>query len=188
MFTFGFVTLAVVAALLATPDRLKKPPLAAGLALSLVACSGGAIRAQATTAAVIARASNAGLALIAGEDGATKVSSLYESQQLDVARAACGDTKPCADPQAARDAVMAVRARWAPVWSAWALAGVAHATWADQLRRCQTAQANDGTECTIRLEQLTRSVVAQITTVRCALRGLGVTDPFPGEIACGGEQ
>lgn len=155
------------------------------LAIALAGCSASEVRRQAVAAGVTTRASDAALAVLAGPEGALHVSSVYEMQQIEAARAACGNTKPCADPESARNAVMAVRARWAPVWAAWSLAGVLHAAWADQLDRCQGADAGD---CTVQLAALQRSVIAQVSTVRCALKDLGAPDPFPGPITCGGSR
>lgn len=157
-------------------------------ALVLAGCSASEVRRQAVAADTIARAANAGLDVLTGPQGATKISGLYETQQLDAARAACGNTRPCADPEAARDAVLAVRARWAPVWSAWALASVAHSAWASQLRRCQEQSDDAGTACTVDLAALGGSVLAKVSTLRCAMRGLGVADPFPGTVTCGDEK
>lgn len=144
---------------------------AALLALVLTACSGSAVHVQAVTADTVGRASNGALAVVL---------QVYKDQQITAAQAACGNATPCADPQAAHDAVLAVRGRWAPVWSAWTLLGVAHAAYADQLDRCQgvLVDASSDAGCGPALSELLYTALHHASEVRCALVGLHVDDPL----------
>ena len=134
-------------------------------------CSPSVVHTQAVAADTVGRASNGALEVV-------KV--VYRDQVLAAARAACGNTIPCADPQAAHDAKMAVRAQWAPVWSAWALVGVAHAAWRDQLNRCQGLQDGgaDAGDCGPQLSELAFTLLTRTTQLRCGLVGLHVDDPL----------
>ena len=154
--------------------------IALGLALGVIAiaathgCSASAVKRQAVAADAIGRTLNGAL---------PSVLQAYKQQQLDVAQLACGHTTPCADPEAARDAVMAVRAKWAPVWLAWELSRAAHDAWADQLDRCQ--READAGDCAPSLAGLAATAVEHATELRCALRAVGVDDPLPGAAVCG---
>ena len=146
----------------------------------LTGCSASAVHVQAVTADTVGRVSNGAL---------TVVLQVYKDQQLAAYHAACGNTTPCADPQAAREAVLAVRGKWAPVWGAWTLVGVAHGAWADQLDRCQGIQADAGEDagnCGPALSELAFTLLKRMTALRCGLVGLGVDDPFTalGKVDC----
>lgn len=147
---------------------------AVALLLDLTGCSASAVKRQAVAADVIGRTLNGAL---------PSVLEAYKRQQLDVAEIACGHVVPCADPEAARDAVTAVRAKWAPVWLAWELSRAAHDAWADQLDRCQ--RDVDAGDCAPSLAGLAATAVEHATELRCALRAVGVSDPLPGVAACG---
>jgi hypothetical protein len=160
----------------------RVPPLPILLCLALlVGCSASAVHRQAVVADTFARIANAGLAV---------VERVYHDEQIAAARLVCGGAEPCDTTHNAdaRDAVLAVRAKWAPVKAVWDLAMVAHAAWSTQLDACQrdAADAGDDGGCSVQLDVLAAGVLAHTTDLRCALRGIGVTDPFPGAVDCGG--
>lgn len=157
--------------------------LVALLAALLCACSASAVHRQAI-------ASNA-LGIVA-DTSLRIVGQAYQDQQTIAIQAACGHADPCADPIAALDAVVVLTKQWDPVWAALAALEVAHAAWQAQIERCQ-GDPEAGTpaiagDCEVQLSELLASVVEHTTTVRCALRWLHVTDPFPGTVDCGGVQ
>lgn len=141
-------------------------------------CSPSVVRRQAIAADTIARALNGSL---------PAVTESYRRAQLDAAQAACGNTTPCADPEAARDVVAAVRAKWSPVWLAWTVLRAAHDAWSDQLARCQVLDAGgDAGACEVSTAHLARTVLEHQTTLRCALVAVGVQDPIGGALVCAG--
>lgn len=112
---------------------------------------------------------------------------MYHDQLLTVSLEACGHVTPCADPDAMRDAQAVIVARWKPVFGAWSMLRVAHLAWKDQLDRCQQLQADAGTEakdCAMLASDIAVVVVQHLDETRCAMRAIGVSDPFPGEVSC----
>lgn len=188
-----------VRALLATACSMVGAGLALGaVVVSCVAgCSASAVRAQRTAAASTATIANRTLDVLLGPEGRAPLAGEYARIQRRVALAACGydpdeldEVRPCPKDsiEDAAAAVMKVREQWAIVWHVWDLASVAHAAWHAQLDRCEREQADAGGECTVKLEQLAATVVQHVVAVRCALRGLGAPDPFPGSVACGPDK
>lgn len=134
-------------------------------------CSPSVVHTQAVAADTVGRVGNAGLAA---------VQQVYKDQQLAAYHAACGNADPCPDKQAAHEAVLAVRGRWAPVWHVWTLVEVAHSAWADQLDRCQGMldAGTDAGNCGPQLSELAFTLMTRTTELRCALVGLHVDDPL----------
>lgn len=156
----------------------------------LTACSASAVDKQVTTEAVLATANNRAVELITGHDahdGVEAVDGLYVESLKRVVELACGDAVPCdTRAQEVRDAVAAERKRWAPVRAVWRITRVSVEAYREQLATCQSLQSQDaGAQCTVNLAGLAGTALGHVTDLRCALRELGVTDPFPGELDCG---
>lgn len=148
------------------------------LATILVACSASAVHKASISADMLARGSNAALEI---------VKRVYHDQLMTVSLEACGHVTPCADPDAMREAQAVIVARWKPVFGVWSMMRIAHLAWKDQLNRCQEIQADAGTEakdCAMLASDLAVVVVQHLDETRCAMRAIGVSDPFPGEVSC----
>lgn len=160
-----------VRALLATACSM----VGAGLSLGAVVvscvsgCSGSAAQRQVRAADGIGRAFNRAQPVVL---------DAYERGSRVVIDAACGETRPCADPDSAREALAAHRAKWAPVWVAWEAARLAHDAWSTASEMC-LAQASDsgdgGDTCTTRVDVLGARALVLSRELRCALTGVGVT-------------
>ena len=147
----------------------------------LSACSASAVRRQ----IVISNA-----LVIADDKALTQVGRMY-GEQIDLARQlACGHAEPCPDPGEAIAAMDAVIRKWASVWAAWGMLDAAHDAWATQLERCQNTLSDAGDAgvdtCGPQLSDLAIVAAKHLDEVRCALRAMGVGDPFEGEVKCGG--
>ena len=145
------------------------------LAIMALSCSPSAVQVQARVADVTARVANAASQPMLEE---------YRRQQETARDTACGNATPCADPDAARDAVIHVRAQWTPVFAAWTMLRIAHDTYATQLELCQTTDAG----CSPNVARLLGDVMRHQTDFRCALVAVGVHDPFQGTLTCSGDR
>ena len=148
------------------------PPLPLLLTLVLfLSCSSSAQQIQARALDVVGRVSNTARDQWLRE---------YRRQLTETADTACGNVTPCADPQAAEDAVNVVKSQWNAVFVAWALYVTIHDTYSTQVEACRTVDA----ACAVNFVLITGEVMQHQTELRCALRRVGVADPFPGPLTC----
>lgn len=140
-----------------------------------LSCSPSAVQVQARVADVTARVANAASQPMLDE---------YRRQQETARDTACGHTVPCADPEAAREAVVHARAQWTPVFAAWTMLRVSHDVYATQLELCQTTDAG----CSPNISRLMADILRHQQTFRCALVAVGVRDPFQGALTCSGDR
>lgn len=131
-------------------------------------CSGSTAQRQVRAADGIGRAFNRAQPVVL---------AAYEGGSRAVIDAACGETRPCADPDSAREALAAHRAKWAPVWVAWEAARLAHDAWSTASEMClaQTSAGDGGDTCTTRVDVLGARALVLSRELRCALTGVGVT-------------
>jgi hypothetical protein len=158
---------------LVLPALIALSALLVLLALVLDGCSGTAVQRQARALDVTARTINAAVPLVLVE---------YRRAQMDLVRAHCGpaDAGPCRDPVSARREVDALRARWAPVWLAYAGLRATQDAYATQLEACQASDAG----CAPSLGTLGSALLRHQLALRCALVAVGVPDPIGGAVDC----
>lgn len=143
----------------------------AGLCFGLSACSASAQQVQARILDVTARVANTALDVWMRE---------YKRALMETADTACGNATPCADQQAATEAVAIVQGQWNPVFLAWASLQTSHSAYSVQIEACRVTTP----QCTLDIAAVSAEVLRHQSEFRCALRRVHANDPFPGPLQC----
>lgn len=146
------------------------------LVTNLLACDPNGLRAQASTANVLARGINtvARPALL----------QAYESGGEQALRRAC-PSPPCDRGMLERTLQEHDRG-WAVVFASYQAAKVAHDVWRREIERCRQRPSEEQRICAPMVGRLAQDVLGLLTVFRCAVRTVGREDldPMPGPISC----
>lgn len=105
---------------------------------------------------------------------ADKISTLYEGRLTEVGRTACGNTTPCADPDAAQAAMIAEAERWSEVRARLDYLRRSQVIFQGRLELCCNASGNDcrntdASTCAVDMFALEAGINHQFDSLACAL-------------------